>query len=293
MKIQCGLVFSCVLLLGVLYWGKYDLREVLFVELGQRLKQARLEKGLSQKALCADVITRNMLSQIESGKAKPSMETLKYLAARLEKPVGYFLEEQAVLSPNQQIMADARQAYQAGEYRKVLSVLESYRPGDLFDHEKQLICNLCLLAMGEQAIRENRLIYARELLHRIEPGLYHLPGMDYEKALLLNRAGETAQIPADDRGLLERALQAFSRGDHSRSITLLEAVEQRAPRWYLLRGRVAAAQGDYQTAAACLSRAEEAFPKETIPLLERCYRELEDYKQAYEYACKNRQRRNQ
>lgn len=34
------------------------------MELGQRLKQARLEAGMSQRQLCGDVITRNMLSQI-------------------------------------------------------------------------------------------------------------------------------------------------------------------------------------------------------------------------------------
>ena len=66
------------------------------MELGQRLKQARLEAGLSQRQLCGEEITRNMLSQIENGSARPSMDTLRYLAARLGKPMGYFLEEQAV-----------------------------------------------------------------------------------------------------------------------------------------------------------------------------------------------------
>ena len=258
------------------------------MELGQRLKQARLEKGLSQKILCGDVITRNMLSQIESGKARPSMETLRYLSAQLEKPMGYFLEEEAVLSPNQQIMADARDAYRAGEYRKALTVLEGYRPGDVFDHERRLVGNLCLLALGEQAIRENRMLYARELLKEIEPGLYHLPGMDYEKAILLNLAGETVEVPVDDRGLLERAAQAFARGDAVRCIALLEAVEERNASWYLLRGEVALEQNDHQNSAAYLLQAETELPQKAIPLLERCYQEMEDYKRAYEYACKRR-----
>ncbi|WP_353959843.1 helix-turn-helix domain-containing protein, partial [Klebsiella pneumoniae] len=57
--------------------------------LGELLKQARLEKGLSQRQLCGEEITRNMLSQIENGSAKPSMATLSYLAGRLGKPVSY------------------------------------------------------------------------------------------------------------------------------------------------------------------------------------------------------------
>ena len=57
------------------------------MELGQRLKAARLEMGLSQRQLCGDVITRNMLSQIENGSARPSMDTLRYLAAQLGRPI--------------------------------------------------------------------------------------------------------------------------------------------------------------------------------------------------------------
>jgi transcriptional regulator with XRE-family HTH domain len=53
------------------------------MELGQRLRQARLEAGLSQRQLCGDTITRNMLSLIENGSARPSMDTLRCLAARL------------------------------------------------------------------------------------------------------------------------------------------------------------------------------------------------------------------
>ena len=62
------------------------------MSLGERLRQARLEAGLSQRQLCGERITRNMLSQLESGAASPSVATLSYLAARLGKPVGYFLD---------------------------------------------------------------------------------------------------------------------------------------------------------------------------------------------------------
>ena len=34
------------------------------MELGEKLRRARLEAGFSQRALCGDEITRNMLSQI-------------------------------------------------------------------------------------------------------------------------------------------------------------------------------------------------------------------------------------
>ena len=46
------------------------------MSLGEKLRQARLEAGLSQRALCGEEITRNMLSRIENGAAQPSMRTL-------------------------------------------------------------------------------------------------------------------------------------------------------------------------------------------------------------------------
>ena len=50
------------------------------MDLGQKLRQARLEAGLSQRQLCGEEITRNMLSQIENGTARHSMDTLRFLA---------------------------------------------------------------------------------------------------------------------------------------------------------------------------------------------------------------------
>ena len=67
--------------------------------LGEKIKQARLEAGLSQRQLCGEEVTRNMLSQIENGAAMPSMGTLSYFARQLGKPVSYFLQEDAVCSP--------------------------------------------------------------------------------------------------------------------------------------------------------------------------------------------------
>ena len=81
------------------------------MQLGEKIKQARLEAGLSQRQLCGEVITRNMLSLIENGSARPSMDTLAYFARQLGKPVSFFLEEDTVTSPNQDIMTRARKAW--------------------------------------------------------------------------------------------------------------------------------------------------------------------------------------
>ena len=47
--------------------------------LGKRIKEARLAKKMTQSEVVGDFITRNMLSQIESGAATPSLKSLEYL----------------------------------------------------------------------------------------------------------------------------------------------------------------------------------------------------------------------
>lgn len=63
--------------------------------LGQRIKEARLAKKMTQNEVVGSFITRNMLSQIESGNAVPSMKTLTYLAKVLELPPSVLLQDAA------------------------------------------------------------------------------------------------------------------------------------------------------------------------------------------------------
>ena len=258
------------------------------MELGKRLKEVRLSLGLSQRELCGDEITRNMLSQIENGSARPSMDTLKYLAARLGKPVSYFLEEETVTSPNQSVMAAAREAKRAGDWRGVLTALENYRGRDpLFDEEKGLLKFGALLDAAENALAEGKRPYARDLLEQAENiSTIYRQNLDRRYSLLMVRAGGKAELTNLDEELLIRAELA---GDPIRAAALLDAVENReTPRWNLLRGMAHLENGDFEKAARCLTIAEETYPKDTIPQLERCYRELEDYKMAYLYACKQK-----
>ena len=268
------------------------------MELGQRIKQARLEAGLSQRQLCGDTITRNMLSLVESGRARPSMDTLGYLATRLGKTIGYFLEEETVISPNTRIIADARTAYTSGDPAGALAILEDYRgPDEVFDHERWLLAALCLTARAEQVLSQGKNAYALALLEKAqeaEERSVYCGDMGRKRLLLTfqaapDRARELAEeLPCPDGELLLLARGAMDGGDHGRCAALLDGVSLRDERWQLLRGQVAMAMGDYAGGADFLHRAEDAFPRVCVPLLERCYRELEDYKRAYEYACKQR-----
>jgi transcriptional regulator with XRE-family HTH domain len=263
------------------------------MELGEKLKQARLEAGFSQRQLCGDVITRNMLSQIENGSAKPSMGTLRYLAERLEKPVSYFLEEDAVTSPNQAVMARTRAAFSDARWDEMESALDDYRkPDTVFDPEYQLLKRLLILEKAQQALdrKQNRL--AEQLLGEL--GTLHegycFRELERRRLLLLAKAQPKQLVkavrllPNCDEELLLRAEAALQMGDMDRSSHLLEAAEHRDVRWYILRGETHLGKKHYQSAISCFLKAEER----SAPQLERCYRELGNFERAYYYACKQR-----
>lgn len=61
--------------------------------IGEKIRELRQKKGLTQRELAGDKITRNMLSLIESGSASPSIQTLLYICDRLDTPIAYFFSE--------------------------------------------------------------------------------------------------------------------------------------------------------------------------------------------------------
>lgn len=258
------------------------------MELGQRLKQARLEAGLSQRQLCGESITRNMLSQIENGSARPSMDTLRLLAGRLGKPLSWFLEEQSA-STNQTRILQARGL----RGQRVLELLEDYQgPDPVFDPERYLMESFAYLELAETAIAENRMGYARELLGKArlagQQTPYYTRELERRRVQLCYCAGEPAEklaalLPDNTWELL---LRAQGEKDPVRRGQLLDAAPEKTERWHYLRAEAFLEQKDYKNALEHYLQAQQS--KETFARLEQCYRELEDYKMAYFYACKQR-----
>lgn len=63
------------------------------MSIGEKIKNVRTSKMLTQKDLAGDTITRNMLSKIENGVATPSLPVAIMLAEKLGVPVGYLLTD--------------------------------------------------------------------------------------------------------------------------------------------------------------------------------------------------------
>lgn len=98
------------------------------IELGKRIKEARIAKKMTQSEVVGDYITRNMLSQIESGTACPSVKTLQYLAKVLDLPsiLLFNTDEQPPKNPDNSstnAFFDAKAQYKAKNYEKALELL--------------------------------------------------------------------------------------------------------------------------------------------------------------------------
>src|SRR5438093_12747803 len=72
-----------------------------------RVRQARIEAGLTLAQVAGDEVSRTFIHLVEHGRSRPSKETLALIAKRTGKPVEYFLARRASgRMPNSEIADD-------------------------------------------------------------------------------------------------------------------------------------------------------------------------------------------
>lgn len=135
------------------------------VELGKRIKEARLARKMTQADVVGDFITRNMLSQIESGTANPSVKTLTYLAKVLQLPVNYLLPDEletfddsdnAVLK-DFEALNKMKNAFRRGDYTAAAEIAAPFAAEDsvIYDEACAVLARAYLeLAKGSANTRE-------------------------------------------------------------------------------------------------------------------------------------------
>ncbi len=197
--------------------------------LGQKIKEARLAKKMTQSEVVGNFITRNMLSQIESGTALPSMRTLAYLAQVLDLSLPALLasaEEEPYASDHSAInppantasesfsseatlITDAhttavtdlftvRRLFTERKLQELLDFTSNLPPEDyLFDEKASYHAHaaFALAAEAEQSDRlTDALTFAKEAEKWADIGFYANPALKADALLLLSRiAGELSK----------------------------------------------------------------------------------------------------
>ncbi len=94
------------------------------MSVGNKIKALRLKRGMTQSTLAEGIITRGMLSRIESGSASPSMASLSALAERLDVSPSFLLEEGDDLLPAERayFAKKLNTAFKAGNLRECLAL---------------------------------------------------------------------------------------------------------------------------------------------------------------------------
>ena len=280
--------------------------------LGQKLKKARLDRGLTQAQVVGDRITRNMLSQLENDLASPSVGTLEYLASVLNVRLSWLLadeQEEAEAGRTQRL----RELLKRGEYAACLDLAPEHTPDD----EQALALAMAAAQCAQRALEAERFDTAR---HLAQQGLLWNAGSVYESAQLtlhlrdiLARCAQRtgpgqeeaafteyrdayAAQSARVRYHLAMARYQLERGKTAAAEAELQAVpappEENRAEYRILQARLAAATGRYTEAMPALRRAEASGPlpklleRELLQTVELAARELQDYKTAYECAAR-------
>jgi tetratricopeptide (TPR) repeat protein len=222
--------------------------------LGERLRRARLEKKITQRALCENLFTSAYLSSLELGKTRPTFATLASLAQRLDKPIEYFLRKSTELASDMD--AEVAQTLQA---RLALLVAHT---------------TLAITSDERAAKTLDSLSGYVNYLSPAEQARYY-----YLQAHYAN----LSQHPAQALEQLEQALDLFSEQDEPELSILLEIEQGQA---YYLQGRYTLALTHYSAGLEKLSRAKEASRPEArmrwklLDASAHCYLALGDRQQA-------------
>jgi tetratricopeptide (TPR) repeat protein len=224
--------------------------------LGDRVRSARRDSGLSQAQLAGDELTKGFISQIESGLVRPSIRSLQHIAQKLGRPLDYFIADEPLAATKRvtfhRLAAEAaaeRQDWPATEEHSVAGLavatdaaeratffrllanaaLNQGRREEAFDRVTE---GLALLDVTKQPLDVARLVYVRGLAYG-----------DAGQLVASTEAFETVRDIIERYEILEPRLRA--------------RVSVALGTTYRRLGRTTKAIASYESALATASRANE------------------------------------
>ncbi|HEU4963462.1 MAG TPA: helix-turn-helix domain-containing protein [Bacilli bacterium] len=222
--------------------------------LGSRIRELRLSRGLSQRALADGLVSKSMISQIEGDKALPSTDLLTSLAARLDVTVQELLPAKQNDVERVDRYKQARSLLALGHDEEALPLLQAcledpHPAWELTGLYKEV--GECLQRLGRVAEARSSL---EEALRRVVR-----EGREADKASLHMRLGEIAYGEEQWTVALQEWKQAHQ------DLTQMTEREGRPPMLFvhvcLALGRVQAALGWHLEALRHYREAQHLLPQ--------------------------------
>lgn len=290
--------------------------------LGQKIKEARIERNMTQKQVVGDYITRNMLSKIENDSATPSVKTLEYLASALGLPAGYFMSDTGGDELTPEAVDQARACYRDRDYQTTLELLDGVNiEGSGYADEVQLLKAYASYALARQKLEEGLPSMAQSLaedaVYYNSKTMYFSPAFKTEVLLFTAKCrlavgdGFEEAIQEYHDAYRKQGLGEMYRlmmtdyfihlGDTDAAANEMDQIMKISadfePEYLMLKAKLELRRSNYLTAVAQLRQAEELsqgsgshqFMSGLYAMLEECYKELDDFKMAYHYATKQLQ----
>ena len=271
------------------------------MQLGDKIRERRREVGMTQAELAGDTVTRNMLSQIEGGKASPSLSTLAMLAERLSVPIGYFFCEKGeeILDRKAGVMARLSRLFRAGSYAECLRVFEK-ELGECDDELGYMMAScayFCGLRAWKNGSFETAVAYLSSAEDYVQETAYPADWI-LAGCRLLIPIGANVQAPLlefNEHAYID-SLRRAGCLDVFCYLTEREGYAFENPYYEMhLRGRKLLRESHFSEALALFSEIEKHKGEDEITAyllirtyadMEIAYRELGDYEGAYRYSTK-------
>lgn len=281
------------------------------MNIGEKIKKLRTAKLMTQSELVGNEITRNMLSRIEHGAATPSLETICYIASRLNVSPGFLLaeegDEQIYYKHNE--IVGIKKLYTGGDYRLCRDIC--LQSESVEDDEIQMILGECNLAIAIEEFHLGNLrescLYLDQAVECCDRTIYrmeHIPAIAAVYFQYMRRISATLSSDVLDEGAVNvypsfgeafcryaAAIEAAERGNEQEARSFLSVSSSDSPYVLHYDARELMEQGDYGRAYAKLHSillSEESLPEPVLYFvfcdLEICCREIRDFKGAYEYS---------
>lgn len=137
------------------------------MEIGKKIYELRTSKMMTQAELAGDCITRNMLCLIEKGAAMPSLQSASYIANKLGVSVGYLLSEEKEehFYRKLALIDNIKRAYSEEAYNICRDLCMECVSNGIDDDEIKLVLAECYIKIAEEEIAKGSLKVASEHIY--------------------------------------------------------------------------------------------------------------------------------